>query len=120
MNGLFEGSINPAIFLENSHRFHDDPDYGELLKRCWLGKLTEEDIDTLNSRLVGQNGVCVPKDGPDADIRYVCPFNKQQNAASAGIFKDHILSGEFPTIDSDELPPEHTVINEADIHSTST
>ena len=74
----------------------------------------------LNSRLVGQNGVCVPKDGPDADIRYACPFNKQRNAASAGIFKDHILSGEFPTIDSDELPPEHTVIIEADIHSTST
>ena len=120
MNGLFEGSINTAIFLENSHRFHDDPDYGELLKRFWLGKLTEEDIDTLNSRLVGQNGVCVPKDGPDADIRYACPFNKQRNAASAGIFKDHILSGEFPTIDSDELPPEHTVIIEADIHSTST
>jgi len=112
--------VNGFIEILCSHRFHDDPDYGELLKRFWLGKLTEEDIDTLNSRLVGQNGVCVPKDGPDADIRYACPFNKQRNAASAGIFKDHILSGEFPTIDSDELPPEHTVIIEADIHSTST
>ena len=90
------------------------------MKRFWLGKLTEEDIDTLNSRLVGQNGVGLPEDSPDADTRYACPFNKQQNAASAGIFQDHLLSGEFPTIDSDDLPPEHTIIIEADIQSSST
>ena len=32
MNGLFKGSINTAIFLEDSHQFNDDPAYGRLLK----------------------------------------------------------------------------------------
>ena len=39
MNGMFEGSINTAIFLEDSHRFNDDPAYGRLLKRIWRGEV---------------------------------------------------------------------------------
>ena len=30
-NGLFEGSINTAIILENSHRFDEDLHFGNLL-----------------------------------------------------------------------------------------
>ena len=30
MNGMFEGSINTAIFLENSHHFNEYLDYGSL------------------------------------------------------------------------------------------
>jgi hypothetical protein len=40
---LWENSINVAIVLNNSHRFQDDPEYGEILKRMWEGKFTEED-----------------------------------------------------------------------------
>jgi len=58
-----------------------------------------------------------PEDGQDADTCYACPFNKQRNATSAGIFQDHLCGGEFPPIDSNELPPDHTIIIEADIHS---
>ena len=113
-------SINTALSLENSHRFDSDPEFGELLKRFWLGHLKEADIDTLNTRLVGRNGVCLPEDSPDADTRYACPFNNQRNAASAGIFKDHLLRGEFPTIDCDDLPSKHTLIFEADVQSPFT
>ena len=49
MNGLFEGSINTAIILEDSHRFDEDPDFGELLKRLWKGELKKEDIKMLNT-----------------------------------------------------------------------
>ena len=54
MNGLFEGSINTAIILEDSHRFDNDLGFREFFKRLWLGKMTEEDIDLLNTELLVQ------------------------------------------------------------------
>lgn len=119
MNGLFEGNINTAIILENSHRFDEDPEFGALLKRMWKGEMTEDDIRLLNTRVVGQHGVVLPEHSHDADTCYACPFNLQRNATSAGIFREHLHSGLFPTIDSEDLPPEHTIIVEADIHSCS-
>ena len=117
MNGLFEGSINTAIILENSHRFDNDLQFGELLKRLWLGELTEDDIDLLNTRVVGSNDVTLPNDGSDADTCYACPKNKERNAISAGVFQEHLRSGLFPCVDSNELPPDHTILIEADIQS---
>ena len=104
--------------MEDSHRFDEDPEYGELMKRIWRGEVTEEDIEMINSRRVGKNGVTLPEDGEDADTCYACPFNKQRNATSAGIFREHLRSGLFPSIDSDDLPPDHTIIIEADIQSS--
>lgn len=118
LNGLFEGSINTAVILEDSHRFDEDLAYGELLTHFWNGEVTLEDIEMLNTRVVGQNGVTLPDDDSiDADTCYACPFNKQRNASSAGIFQEHLRSGLFPSIDSDDLPPDHTIIIEADIQS---
>ena len=77
--------------------------------------MTENDIKLLNTRVVGKNGVTLPDDGPDADTTYACPLNKQCNAASAGIFQQHLSSGDFPTVDSDDLPPDHTIIIEAGV-----
>jgi hypothetical protein len=54
----------------------------------------------------------------DSDIAYACPLNKQRNAVSASVFKDHLCnSGEFPDVQDDALPPMHTIIVEADIQS---
>jgi predicted double-glycine peptidase len=36
-------AINVVIILENSHRFKDDPEYGEIMMRIWKGEFTEED-----------------------------------------------------------------------------
>ena len=62
MNGLFEGNINTAIILENSHRFDEDPAFGALLKRLWRGELTEEDIALINTQVIGTNGLILPQD----------------------------------------------------------
>ncbi len=116
-NGLFEGSINTAINLENSHRFDDDLQFGELLKRLWLGELREEDIILLNTRVVRSNNVTLPNDCSDADTCYACPTNKERNAISAGVFQEHLRSGLFPSVNSNELPPDHTILIKADIQS---
>ena len=61
----------------------------------------------------------MPQDTTDADTCYACPFNKQRNAISGGVFQQHLRSGLFPTVDSDELSPDHTIIIEADIQSST-
>ena len=59
--GFFEKFINCAIVLDGMHRFKDDTQYGELLKRLCNGTLTEEDINLLNTRVLGRNGLKLPK-----------------------------------------------------------
>ena len=38
----WHGDINDAIFLNNSHRFKDDPDWGNILERVSKGWETKE------------------------------------------------------------------------------
>jgi hypothetical protein len=112
--GMWENAINVAIVLGNSHRFKDDPEYGEIMMRIWKGELTEEDRMKINERLIGRNGVEVPEVDKDSDIAYACPTNIQRNLIQAELFEKHI--SDFPTISSDDLPPETTVVIEADIN----
>ena len=95
MNGLFEGSINTAIILEDSNCFDKDLWFGELLKRLWLCKMTEEDIELMTTRVVGTNGLSLPEDTTDADTCYACPMNKERNAIPASIFKNIFVVGLF-------------------------
>ena len=115
-HGLWENSINVAIVLENSHRFADDPIYGEILKRMWKGVATRDDIDKINSRIIGARCTVSTAD-QDSDITYACPYNSERSAIHSSMFQKHIEN--FPSVDDDELPPEHTVVIEADIYKGS-
>ena len=33
----WENCINAVIILDNEHRFKEDPEYGQMLKRMWSG-----------------------------------------------------------------------------------
>ena len=44
----WENTINCAIFLKTSHRFKDDPEYGEILERFRMGENTHEDREEIN------------------------------------------------------------------------
>lgn len=113
--GLWENSINCAIMLENSHRFKDDPEFGEILKRMWKGDFTKEDIDRVNSRLIGKD-LAIPSVGKTSDIAYACFTNDERAALNSATFQRHI--SDFPPIESDEMPPEHTIVVEADIRQS--
>ena len=110
---IWENAINVAIFLRNSHRFKDDPEYGRMLLRIWHGELSEDDIKMINTRLVGLNGVELPDVNSDSDIAYSCPTNLERNLIHTELFQQHIR--DFPSVSSEELPPEHTVVIEANI-----
>lgn len=110
--GIWENSINVAIMLKNSHRFKNDPIYGDILMRMWNGSFTEEDFDLINSRLLGNN-VKVPSVHQGSDVAYACAFNSERSSIHASVFQNHIK--DFPSVESDEPPPNNTVIIEADI-----
>ena len=56
----WENCINAVIILDNEHRFKEDPEYGQMLKRMWSGDLTKEDRMRINSRVLGSSGVELP------------------------------------------------------------
>ena len=52
VNDFFEGSIKTTVFLENSHRFNENPEFGALLRRVWKGEVTAKHIEVLNTRVL--------------------------------------------------------------------
>ncbi len=48
----WENCINAVIILDNEHRFEEDPEYGQMLKRMWSGDLTKDDQMRINSRVM--------------------------------------------------------------------
>ncbi len=59
-SGVWENNINLVIILKNEHRFKDDPQYGQMLKRMWSGDLSKEDHKKINNRVIGYNGLRLP------------------------------------------------------------
>ena len=53
------------------------------------GELTQDDVDRINTRLVGRNGVALPK-VLEGDSCFVCNTNSERNAVTAGIFREHL------------------------------
>ena len=79
-SGLRESSINCVIILKNTHRFKDDPEYGEMWTRFWRDNLTQEDRDKINTRVVGRDGVTLSTF--DKDVVYTCSTNKKSAMVS--------------------------------------
>ena len=75
--------------------------------------MTEEDRLKINNRIVGLNGLKLPPITSESDIAYSCPKNIDRNIIQTELFQKHIHY--FPSVSSDELPPEHTIVIEAHI-----
>ena len=56
----WENCINAVIILDNEHRFKEDPEYGQMLKRMWSGDLTKDDRLRINTRVIGTSGLELP------------------------------------------------------------
>lgn len=113
----FENNLNCAIVLDGIHRFKDDPKYGNMLKKLCAGNFEQEDIDWINSRVIGKNGLELPKT-LDGDACYACPLNMERNSITKAIFGDH-AEQTHPNADDHNPPPNHTLIIEADIQSAT-
>jgi len=52
------------------------------------------------------------------DWSYACPTNKERNAISAGVFKQHVLNT-HPSVESLDSPPNHTIVIEGDFQTST-
>ena len=59
-NTLQFNAINRAVFLNVSHMFKNDPQYGEIMRRFRIGKVTKEDIHQINIRYFQNSDVTIP------------------------------------------------------------
>jgi hypothetical protein len=115
---FFESILTGVIILDNKHRFKDDPEFGKLLKCFWRGKLTHIDRNTINKRVITRTDVYLPKNiASNVDWNYACPTNRERNAISAGMFKQHVLYT-HPTASSHDLLPDHTIVIEGDFQTS--
>ena len=86
-NTLQFSSINRAVFLNVSHRFQNDPDFGEIMRRFRIGKVTKKDIQTINSRHIDNPNVSLPS---ITEIRCACYMNAERNAYTNVVFLEHL------------------------------
>ena len=81
------GAINKAVFLNVSHRFKQDPMYGEIMRRHRAGKITTKDIHTINQRFIEYQHVNLPT---ITKVRCACYRNDERNAYNNVIFLKHL------------------------------
>ena len=108
----WHSTVNCVIFLENNHRFKDDPEYGKILEQFRTGNIEDSTFEKINSRLVGCNGVTIPKDCDE--LAYACSTNKERNSISANVFSNHIAKT-HPKISENIDVPMHTLVIESKI-----
>ena len=51
------GALNRAVFLNKSHRFNDDPDFGKIIRKFRAGTITKEDVQKINTQYVTNDGI---------------------------------------------------------------
>ena len=103
-------SINRAVFLNVSHRFENDPDFGEIMRRFRIGKVTKKDIQTINSRHVDNPNVLLP---PITQLRCACFMNAERNAYTNVVFLEHLRQTHQKTDDTSVECPVYTCIIKA-------
>jgi len=94
--------LNAFIELDGTHRFKNDPEWGEILNRFRNGCPSQLDFQKINERLV-QSASFTPE-----GTKHACHDNKDRNAIHYGIFSRHLSQTHFS--DSSIEPPSHTVI----------
>ena len=82
---IFKNNINCFIELKGLHRFKQDLEWGKLLYRFRNGEVTEEDIDTINSRVVDIN-TKLP-----SNIKYATYYNKDRDAINTALFENRCM-----------------------------
>ena len=78
---LFRIHANCYIELNGMHRFHQDPVWGKILLRFRNGNPSDDDINTINTRVQSDTTQKMPY-----DIRYATLQNSDKDSINLGIF----------------------------------
>ena len=82
-NTIQFSAINKAVFLNISHRFDKDPDFGEIMRRFRIGKVTKNDLKRINTRYFESTNDSLP---PITQSRCACYMNMEINAYNNVVF----------------------------------
>ena len=82
---LFKIHVNCYIELNGMHRFHQDPEWGQILLRFRKGCPSDEDIDTINTRVQNDITQQMPY-----DIKYATFQNRDRDSINVGIFQQKL------------------------------
>lgn len=109
--------ITRVVYLENDHRFKDDPEWGKLLFRVSRGKATDTDWETLNNRCFMKNPTLKDelKDYPDAS--FACYTNQERCSVGTAAFDRQVEA--YCTKEDLFSPPDNILIVEANLFTTN-
>lgn len=79
---VFHKAVNAFIELDGTHRFRDDPVYGQRMFRFRQGKPTLEDVQTLNAKCH------VSVKPPPPGIQVATYYNKNRDAVNTAVFEE--------------------------------
>ena len=106
----WHGTLNACIFLDQgNHRFKEDDEWGEILKRVQIGSVTEEDIMKLNSRVVPKVQLPSSVDCNLLEISYACYTNKRRNRVTNECFL-HFIQQHCPAYNTHQAPTADALI----------
>ena len=109
-NTIQFAAINKAFFFNVSYCFKEDPAYCEIMRRHRAGKLTKEDIHTINTKFVENSDVTLPQ---ITKLRCACYKNDERNAYNNVVFLKHLERTHQPADIPTATCPNHTCIIKA-------
>ena len=95
---IWHGWVHTFLELKTNHRFKEDPSYGACMARMRNEGPTTEDVEYLNSRLIGsENGPSA--DEIPSDVTYATASNHDRVAINDGIFAQHLIRTHSQTVE---------------------
>ena len=87
------------IILDNDHRFKDNRNYGQILKRMRSRGLRKNDWERINTRVLEHTSF-------NSDSCHACPTNKDCNLILAGNTCEHVMAT-HSSVNGNNMPPRN-------------
>ena len=103
---LWYKAVNIFLELKTNHRFHEDPEHGNILQKFRNSKLSKDDVRKYNKRVICEYNDITEDDLPD-DLVIAVKRNKDRNAIHDAMFVKHLQNTHSK--DASVTPPMHTI-----------
>ena len=114
----WKNAIRRVVYLENNHRFKNDPEWGQLLLRISRGEAEKKDWEDINSRWLNHEHMHLKEELKQfSDVSYACFTHKERCSIATAVFDDHVKK--YCSTEKDIQPPMNTLIIEADIYKSN-
>ena len=111
----WHGSLNACIMLDQCmYRYTADPEWGDILSRIRVGSVTTDDVEKINTRLLGNVTLTEKVDCMDTRVTYACTTNKRRNEVINECFQRYVRENS-PTYSSDSEALPSAILIKGDV-----